>query len=529
MAASKLPELEKILGNGGYGIVWRERKITDSSDSRPDMKRAVKVLHYTGEEPAASFFRNELEALAKFSSRKYKNCFVTAFGWYEVPGSLSIPMEYCPKGDLRRHIAKYGPLPESQTQDIASQIAQGIKFMHDEKFAHRDLKPGNILIKSHPPDDDWWVKICDMGLSKRIEEGAGASSTMKGTAGFFPPEKLGFNGNPRRLDDYAVDIWCLGETIFQILTGQPTFPSYGDLHKYQAGSLQFPVNKLYGVGVSETGVDFILKVMAARPAELLKAGEANEHPWIQMESMNKLLDQDDKLNFDAPLYWDADTSEVEELADATAPWSTTEEDDRRSQCSSTNSSSQDIPEPLSRGLEHRIHSLTKPVVSYEPAASFSPNQNSNFDLESSQRRPGGTDASWFAIVSIIKLSERAAFQCARQIHWYLLGRMAFSEPWWQYNAVSLLRTLVIRRVPQFLQWLNREFSNGVSFAGVQNFSMRRMTVELFNTLQREIVQGSRDAYSIPRLGERFTRAVGSSSKSIRTEPHSGVVNKVKLS
>lgn len=48
-------------------------------------------------------------------------------------------MEYVSHGDLQKHLAC--PFPESQAQDIASQLVEGLEYMHDNGFAHRDLKP----------------------------------------------------------------------------------------------------------------------------------------------------------------------------------------------------------------------------------------------------------------------------------------------------------------------------------------------------------------------------------------------------
>ena len=48
-------------------------------------------------------------------------------------------MEYLPNGDLHKYLTS--PLPETEGQDIVSQILEGLQFMHDSGFAHRDLKP----------------------------------------------------------------------------------------------------------------------------------------------------------------------------------------------------------------------------------------------------------------------------------------------------------------------------------------------------------------------------------------------------
>lgn len=50
-------------------------------------------------------------------------------------------MEYCELGDLKDHVEEHGRLAEDQVQDIGWQILQGLRFMHHNNFAHRDLKP----------------------------------------------------------------------------------------------------------------------------------------------------------------------------------------------------------------------------------------------------------------------------------------------------------------------------------------------------------------------------------------------------
>jgi serine/threonine protein kinase len=72
----------------------------------------------------------------------YARCFVQSFGWYEGPGFLSISMKYCPSGDLKNYLSQRKRLSEVETQDIISQVVEGLYFMHREGFAHRDLKQG---------------------------------------------------------------------------------------------------------------------------------------------------------------------------------------------------------------------------------------------------------------------------------------------------------------------------------------------------------------------------------------------------
>ena len=71
--------------------------------------------------------------------QQFRECFVPSFGWYRNTDSIFITMEYLPLGDLESFLSK--PLPDSEAKTISEQVLQGIDFMHQSKFAHRDLKP----------------------------------------------------------------------------------------------------------------------------------------------------------------------------------------------------------------------------------------------------------------------------------------------------------------------------------------------------------------------------------------------------
>jgi serine/threonine protein kinase len=72
---------------------------------------------------------------------QYETCFVKSFGWYESPEYLFIAMEYLELGDLHTYLDREPPLPEQEAKEVTYQILHGLHFMHDNEFAHRDLKP----------------------------------------------------------------------------------------------------------------------------------------------------------------------------------------------------------------------------------------------------------------------------------------------------------------------------------------------------------------------------------------------------
>jgi serine/threonine protein kinase len=143
---------QKELGNGTYGQVWLESCI---SGQRSGKVRAVKAIRKDKTLSSNIDYKRELEATAKFSHDRvryayrssasqltpiqYVHCFVKSFGWYESEEAVFISMEYLEHGDLQKQLDQ--PLPEIEAKEIASQIVEGLGFMHENDFVHRDLKP----------------------------------------------------------------------------------------------------------------------------------------------------------------------------------------------------------------------------------------------------------------------------------------------------------------------------------------------------------------------------------------------------
>ncbi|KAJ5932227.1 Tetratricopeptide-like helical [Penicillium verrucosum] len=249
---------EKRVGGGGSGSVWLEKRTKGGRPGQDGAVRAVKQIDMDTRFGSIDYHR-ELEAIAKFSHPRYERCFVKSFGWYEGPNQLFISMEYLEIGDLFTYLypkTPTSPLPEAEAREIAYQILDGLSMMHQNGFAHRDLKPNNILIKSHPPNE-WWIKLADFGITKRIGESYGHSTTVKGTPRYFAPEIWGF---VEPGSAYATDIWALGAIIFEVLTKKPTFATAGLLAKYKTQQ-DFPVTMLIDAGISQSGVDFVLSLI----------------------------------------------------------------------------------------------------------------------------------------------------------------------------------------------------------------------------------------------------------------------------
>ena len=212
-------------------------------------------------------------------------------------------MEYFKHGDLQRHMDK--PIPEIQVKIIIVQLLEGLKTMHQLDFTHRDLKPQirlssqylvlplileisvvklsltieqNVFVVETSPL--FWVKIGDFGITKRITNDQTFLRTEIGTRQYLAPEVLGLVNEGSDRYTNAVDIWSLGCICHRLLTMEAPFANIPALVPYCWGSKELPVEALHNVTVSEEGVLFVKKLMAAHPSKCLKAEAALQSPWL---------------------------------------------------------------------------------------------------------------------------------------------------------------------------------------------------------------------------------------------------------
>ena len=110
---------------------------------------------------------------------------------------------------------KSGALPENEQFYVLSEIFKRIKLLHSLGFAHRDIKPDNILFVKGVP------KLADIGLLSALS----GTFSMVGTKGFVPPEVV--FGNPEETTKQRNDLYAFGKVIYCVITGEDVaeFPS----------------------------------------------------------------------------------------------------------------------------------------------------------------------------------------------------------------------------------------------------------------------------------------------------------------
>lgn len=129
------------------------------------------------------------------------------------------------------------------------------------------------------------MKIGDFGISKRAEENAVESSTVKGTPGFMAPEIYNFVSSqycyPKHSLAFstATDIWALGEIMFQLLAKHPSFTDLPSLMTFAKQQSSLPSVSNMGQ-ISNSGNDFLHQAMHSVPIHRFDAVRALNHDWL---------------------------------------------------------------------------------------------------------------------------------------------------------------------------------------------------------------------------------------------------------
>lgn len=194
-------------------------------------------------------------------------------------------MEYVELGDLANFVAN--PLKEIDTRLIARQLLEGLAILHEQSWAHRDLKPQNIFVIWGPPE--WWIKIGDFGISKRNRDNETSWQTVVGTRDFMAPEVTqDLDEDETDSDDdnpgytVAVDIWSLGCVLYWLLTRENPFPTRKQFVGYCRRRQGFPTSVLESHGISDVCTAFINALLMPLPSSRPTARAALEDPWIQV-------------------------------------------------------------------------------------------------------------------------------------------------------------------------------------------------------------------------------------------------------
>jgi hypothetical protein len=304
------------LGRGGLGAVYRARQISLGRDV------ALRVIkpELASNPPFLARFTREAYAAAQLAHPNL----VRILDLGEDRGTIFLSMEFVEGQTLGQLLRERGKLDPEAAAGYVLQAARGLKSAHEQGMIHRDIKPDNLLLDRHGV-----VKVADLGLVKSpelareldpLDAGASAASDpdrtratiATGTPAFMAPEQ----GRGAALVDARADIYSLGCTLHELVTGRPPFEGRTALEatsRHQSEPIAPPdvVVPREPKALSE----IILRMVAGRPAdrfqelgEVIQAlesflGVASAGPFMPRKEDAEQLERAVMAYNDAPMAW----------------------------------------------------------------------------------------------------------------------------------------------------------------------------------------------------------------------------------
>jgi eukaryotic-like serine/threonine-protein kinase len=210
--------VERVLGVGGMGIVVAAMHL--HLEERVAIKFLLPEVAVVPE--AVARFTREARIAAKIKGEHVAKVLDVAL---LADGTPYLVMEYLVGTDLAGRLQSHGPLPVHDAVTFMLQACEALAEAHTLGIVHRDLKPANLFVATRP-DGSPALKILDFGISK-LTSSSGTSgghamtrtTAIMGSPNYMSPEQL----KSARDVDARADIWALGASLFEVLTGRVPF------------------------------------------------------------------------------------------------------------------------------------------------------------------------------------------------------------------------------------------------------------------------------------------------------------------
>lgn len=274
-------EIEKykkgeILGRGQFGeVLLYELKQGIEVPATGIKQMAVKQAMCTDEKTIENV-KKEVEILCELRHPRI----VQYLGHHADVPNIQIMLEYMSGGSIDGHLkSSDSPFSEERTKRYTKDVMEGLRYLHEKKIIHRDIKGANILI-----DGEDRAKLADFGLSKIMETNKSAH-TFAGSPVFMSPEMIMTDLNQTG-HGLKTDIWSMGCVVVQMLSKYPPWKG-----KCDARISQFKLMQLIAEckepeytlpdGVSQTARDFLNQCFVTEPKDRPSADDLLRHLFLQ--------------------------------------------------------------------------------------------------------------------------------------------------------------------------------------------------------------------------------------------------------
>ena len=274
MKVTDLYEIKEVIGKGKFGVV------NLGIHRKTGQQVAIKILN---KENIKSI---EDKELVHIEIGILKLChhpnIVRLLDHLENTDYIYIVTEYIEGGTLGQYFKKKKfNFSERQAMNIMSQLASGVKYLHQYGIVHRDLKPDNIMITQQ--NEFGVIKIMDFGLSKIVSPNEKMVEGY-GTLSYVAPEVL-----LRTPYNKEVDIWSMGVILFYMLSGKLPFRGTKEqevAEKIVYDQLEFDEDDWETR--SQKVQDLITCCLQKKAEDRIKINQFMSHPWFKKNMKQKL-------------------------------------------------------------------------------------------------------------------------------------------------------------------------------------------------------------------------------------------------
>ena len=259
--------LKRILGRGAFGEVWL------AYDKVLDIEVAIKI-YIAFDDHGVECFKSEYRYAYELSHPN-----LVHINYFDVCGTRPyLVMPFCTNGSSNRYV---GNASENIMWLFLRDVASGLAYLHrlSPPMVHQDIKPVNILI-----DRNGTFLISDFGISRQIRSSMsrGGSHQQAGTLAYMSPER--FERDPMPV--MASDVWSLGATMFELMTGDVPFDDMGGAKQKMGAEIPF-IHSQHSVLLKSIVEDCLAKEPWDRPTAQQLAdfaqdylnGKHPEKPW----------------------------------------------------------------------------------------------------------------------------------------------------------------------------------------------------------------------------------------------------------
>jgi len=255
----------RFLGKGGFA------KCFEVQDMESKCMFAAKIVAKTSiaKPRAMAKLRSEIAIHRSLDHQKV----VKFYDYFEDNDFVYIILELCPSQTLNEFMRKRPSkrLSEPEAMFYLYDLIIALKYLHQRRVIHRDLKLGNLFL-----DADNRLKVGDFGLAAQLEHDNEKKRTICGTPNYIAPEILeGKQGH-----SYEVDIWSLGVILYTMIIGRPPFETSDvktTYRKIRYNQYSFPET----LRVSEQVKDLIVCILRTDPRSRPSLDDIIASPWFQ--------------------------------------------------------------------------------------------------------------------------------------------------------------------------------------------------------------------------------------------------------